>query len=155
MPFCFLSVFLFSDIAICLILFNNAINSELSLFTSSNSLLNFSLLQIIFPFISIIINGNGEFINVVFAALLTFNVKSLNCSDNSDFFLLLFIIVAAIKIIYSTANIINAISSNFYLLLHVFIILRNTFPVNCFKGSRLFCMCQLNVGKFFIYRIIL
>ena len=54
----------------------------------SNSVTNFSLFQITFPFVSIITSGNGEFINVVFAVVFTFSVRSFNCSDNSAFLFL-------------------------------------------------------------------
>ena len=62
----------------------------------SNSVTNFSLFQIIFPFVSTIASGNGEFIKVVFAVVFTFNVKSLSCSDSSAFLLLSVQLVYAI-----------------------------------------------------------
>ena len=42
----------------------------------ANSETNFVLLQIMFPSVSTIINGNGEYIKLFFAAELTFKVKS-------------------------------------------------------------------------------
>ena len=54
----------------------------------ANSVTNFELLQITFPSVPNIINGNGEFISVFFAAESTVNVRSCKCSEISLFLLL-------------------------------------------------------------------
>ena len=70
------------------ILFNNSFKLLLIPSCVSNSLTNFSLFQIMFPFVSIIASGNGEFIKVVLAVVFTFIVRSLSCSESSAFLLL-------------------------------------------------------------------
>ena len=71
--------------------------------TFANSCMNFELFQIIFPSVSIITSGNGEFINVLLAAVSTVSVKSFICAESSAFLLLLvqyaYIIINAYPII--------------------------------------------------------
>ena len=70
---------------------------------SSNSDANFELFHTTFPSVSNIINGNGEFIKLVFAAESTVSVKSCSVSDIS-LFLLLFA-----KYVYANINTYNII----------------------------------------------
>ena len=58
----------------------------ISIFANSDT--NFVLLHTMFPSVSTIINGIGEYIKLFFAAEFTFSVKSCKCCDISLFLLL-------------------------------------------------------------------
>ena len=74
----FISVFMLSN--------KSLIYPFISIFANSDT--NFVLLHTMFPSVSTIINGIGEYIKLFFAAEFTFSVRSCKCCDISLFLLL-------------------------------------------------------------------